>query len=162
VTGRWARRIGAVALVAASGLLSSCGLLFSASHEIAVVSPAQEQLVSLPVVLRWSSTAGAGRYFAVFVDRAPIAPGQSLLAVGTAACRKTPGCFDLAYLAQHDVFVTSSHVLHLDQVPAPSTALLTTEAPGVHEATIVVLDSEGRRVGESASTVEFRVRGGSQ
>jgi hypothetical protein len=162
MSGRGARGMGAAALVAVAGLLSSCDLTFSASHEVAVVSPTQEQLVSLPVVFRWSSTARADRYFAVFVDRAPIAPGQSLLAVASPACRRTPGCFDVAYLAQHDVFVTSSHTLKLDQVPSPSTALLTTQAPGVHQATIVVLDGEGRRVGESATTVEFRVRGGSQ
>ena len=98
---------------------------------------------------------GGPARFAVFVDRAPIRPGQSLRAVGDDDCRRTPGCPDDEYLRERYVFLTCATSLTLDTLPAKS-GTTRTGADDTHDLTIVLVDADGRRLGEAAWTVEFR------
>jgi hypothetical protein len=98
--------------------------------------------------------SNASGYFAVFVDRAPVAPGQSVDAVADHTCRRTPGCLNGGYLADHGVYVTSTDYAILSVVPP----LNRYQKVQLHEATVVLLDSAGRRIGESAWYLDFRVK----
>lgn len=149
-------------LLVAMTLLPACainGLGFSNDHRVKIVSPKNRAEVQLPVTIDWTAPGleltEEGPFFVVFVDRAPIRPGQTLRAVADDTCNRTPGCPDLDYLRDRYVFLTKSTSLTLDVVP--SRGGQRTGAKESHEATIVLVDAEGRRMGESAYTVEFFV-----
>jgi len=153
------------AVVAVLALLPACathGLAFDNDHRVKFVSPRNRSTVHLPVALRWDAqrltrTAQGGPFFAVFVDRAPIKPGQTLSAVGDDNCKRTPGCPDLTYLQDNYVFVTRDTRLTLNDVPKVRGQR--TGAKNSHEATIVLVDPRGGRVGEYAYTVQFTIKG---
>jgi hypothetical protein len=141
---------------------------FVADHRLHFVTPASRALVIAPITLSWTITdfavVGPGEgtptsragYFAIFVDRAPIKPGQTVAAVasGDRSCKRTPGCPDAQYLADRRVYTTSQLSLTLDQV----TPFHSRQRTQTHQAIIVLLDSSGRRIGESAWYRDFRVK----
>jgi hypothetical protein len=144
---------GALALTA---LLTACNhLAFVADHRLHFVTPASRAVVTTPVTLSWTVTGFDGGSFAIFVDRAPIKPGQTVGAVagGDASCRHTPGCPDAQYLADRQVYTTAKTTLTIDQIPA-----LRGKGTQTHEATIVLLDPSGHRVGEAAWYRDFRIK----
>ncbi|HVA61551.1 MAG TPA: hypothetical protein VNG13_13590 [Mycobacteriales bacterium] len=157
----------ALLTLSASGCAVS-NLSFVADKRLTVTSPKAQQLVGLPVTLRWTikdftisapnsaAASATSGYFAIFVDRAPIRPGQTLKAVGSGdpACVHTPGCPDTTYLADHQVYTTTATSLTLTSV----NSLNTYQQVQLHEAIIVLLDASGHRIGESAWYVDFRVR----
>jgi hypothetical protein len=136
------------------------GLEFAGDERLKIVTPSDRGKVNLPVNIRWR-TPGLNRtddgpYFAVFVDRAPVQPGQSLRAVADDACNRTPGCPDASYLKDRNVYVTKDTSVTLDAVPKKSGQRV--GAADSHDAVVVLVDSKGRRIGESAYPVEFTVR----
>lgn len=152
------RALSLVVVVAVAVVATSCsasGLAFRASDAVEIVSPRDRAAVRLPVRLSWRASA-RGAFYAAFVDRAPIRPGQSLDVLADDDCRRAPRCPDLQYLRDRYVFVTDGHSLVVDAVPQ-KTGTQRASARRRHEATIVPLDADGRRVGESAYTVEFTV-----
>jgi hypothetical protein len=151
----------AVGLVLVPGCAAK-GLAFDNDHRVKITSPRNRATVRVPVTVRWRAaglhrTTTGGPFFAVFLDRAPIRPGQNLRAVADDACNRTPGCPDLNYLRDRYVFVTSSTSLTLGVVPKPSGQR--TGARDAHEATIVLVDAAGGRVGEYSYTVQFTIKG---
>lgn len=158
------------ALAAALALVASaCGvsnLAFFVDNRLHFVAPKPRAMVSLPVTISWrmadfdvvspgtlpvSSRSG---YFAVFVDRAPIRPGQTVAAVADRRCRRTPGCVDAGYLADRGVYTTTEDFVTLRQV----SNLNSYQSVQTHEVTVVILDSAGKRIGESAWYLDFRMR----
>jgi hypothetical protein len=156
-----------LALVLAPGLLGACGgegrLAFTQDDRVEILEPDNEAEVELPVRLRWKADleqrAGGGPYFAVFVDRAPVAPGQSLRVLADDSCNRTPGCPDAEYFRDRFVYVTEEQSLVLEAVPRRSSSQRT-GAEDRHEAIIVLVDGAGRRIGEAAYRVAFEVRDG--
>lgn len=157
-----------IALVAISLLSAGCvpqGLAFRVDDRVTVLSPRDREQVPLPVTLRWSvrdftvvpaGTRG-GRdtgYFAVFIDGAPMPPGQPLawVARNDTGCRPADGCPSTEYLASRGVYATSQTQLVLQQVPRVPDG-----KRDRHTATIVLLDGAGVRIGESAFQVVFDV-----
>lgn len=152
----------AAALVAVAVVLGGCsvsGLAFRDDDRVRIVEPDDRAEATLPVTIRWTAedldSDGGGPFFAVFVDRAPIAPGQSLSVLADETCENTPGCPDLAYFQDRHVYVTDDQEVTVEALPARSGQR--TAADDRHEATIVVIDADGRRRGEAAYTVEFTV-----
>lgn len=153
----------AVGVLVAAAALSGCtvnGLAFREDHRVDIVTPEDRAEVVLPVTITWTADdieagAGGGPFFAVFVDRSPIKPGQNLRSIADDSCNRTPGCPDLEYFRDRYVFVTDATSVTLDAVPRRSGQR--TSAKDRHEATIVLVDAEGRRIGEAAFTVEFTV-----
>jgi hypothetical protein len=153
----------AAALVAASLALGGCQvegrLAFTKDERVEIVQPANEAEVRLPVRLRWTAKlergAGGGPFFAVFVDRAPVAPGQSLRVLADDSCNRTAGCPDADYFRDRFVYITDERSLLLDTVPQRTGQR--TGAEHRHEAIIVLVDAEGRRIGEAAYRVAFEV-----
>src|SRR4051812_49410611 len=100
-------RSGAVAIVTAGVMasltLSGCTdyskLAFHQDHRLTFTAPASRVLVTLPVTVRWTMRdfpvprPGAGTprddrgYFAVFVDRAPFKPGETMRALADDDCK---------------------------------------------------------------------------
>jgi hypothetical protein len=160
-----------VSLLAFLALLAatSCavhGLDFRTDDRVSIVSPSAEATVTLPVTLRWTAKSlpslgqqvgGHPTQFAIFIDRQPIRPGQTFRAVADDQCRATPGCPDPSWLAQRYIFTTTATSLRLDSVPADNKGDRFGRGHG-HEATIVLVDGSGHRIGEAAYAVDFFLR----
>lgn len=152
--------VPAVVLCLVLGACGTNGLAFSKDAHLDVVSPAPRAKVHLPVRISWRTSGpvgSGGPYFAVFLDRAPVRPGQSLRSVADETCNRTPGCPDAAYLRDRNVFVTKDTSITVDAVPKHSGQR--TGASDEHEAVVVPVDAQGRRIGESAHAVQFTVKG---
>lgn len=159
------RRLPVPALAASLALclalfagLQAPGLAFHAGDQLRMVHPSDAQRVTGPVVLRWKVSAEVARmvadrraFFAVFVDRAPIAPGESLASLADDACVRAPDCPSRSWLAERNVHVTLSSAIRLPLLPAGGSG------PGGagHEAVVVLLRADGVRLGEQAGGVRF-------
>ncbi|HUC04563.1 MAG TPA: hypothetical protein VL961_04140 [Acidimicrobiales bacterium] len=158
--------LGALTLLCTScGLFRTTGLDLTTDNRLTFVSPPARALVHTPLTVRWHMSdfapggrggAGPGGYFALFVDQAPIRPGQSMKAVaaGDAYCLHTPGCPDRTYLAQHQIYTTTS-----TSVTLPSVANLPADNDAVqlHTFVVVLMDPSGHRIGESAWELDLRL-----
>src|SRR5439155_273664 len=71
-----------------------------------------------------------------------------------AECEKKAGCPDSPYLAARDIFTATDTRFVVDQLARPPSSVHRKET---HEVTVVLLDGNGRRVGETAFAVEFQV-----
>jgi hypothetical protein len=150
------------------------GLAFREDNRVTIVRPADRALERPPITVEWrvhdfevtgptpTARPDAG-YFAIFVDRAPQPAGRTVewLFRDDNSCRPADGCPDQRYLADRDIYTTDETqftIQNLRQID-PSNKRRRKE---LHEATIVLLDGRGRRIGESAFPAEFQVyEGGS-
>lgn len=137
-------------------------LQFVQDYRVRFVEPSDRDTVTLPVTLRWEvygfrvtgkdgRASRAAGYFAVFVDRDPIPPGRTLewYAKEEGSCGDS-ACGAVKNLA--NVYTTESTNLELTRLPATKK---NTGGVEKHEAVIVLLDAEGKRIGESAFYVRF-------
>ena len=157
---RFGRRGTALAGLVVTALLApACGggLLFAKDSRLTIDSPRDLQPVSLPVHLRWTATVRRSppAQYAVFVDVLPVHPGQNLRAVAGSRCAGVPSCVDEALLNRHSVYLAREPRLDLETLPilGPPKG-----EPDVHQATIVLVDANWRRLGESAWRVNFVLR----
>lgn len=149
-------------------LASACtteGLAFRVDERIEIVRPEDRAQVSLPFRLEWTvedfrvgeqPLGGNGQYFAVFVDRAPMGPGESIDALADEGCERSPECPNEAWLNDHFVHVTTQTSLTIDRIPA-DTEGTRTGASNLHTVIIVLMDEDDTRIGESAFAVEVRI-----
>ncbi len=147
----------AVALPAGCGFE---GLDFVVDDRVQITSLDDRDETDLPIELTWTFDGpfeGDEAAFAVIVDRTPPPPGRDLdsLLDDDPACDGPQGCPD-GYLERNRVYVTTDTTILLDNVAEGTAAQ---EARGFHEVTIVLVDDEGRRVGELAESVRFRLPG---
>jgi hypothetical protein len=155
-------------LLAAAALLGSTGcgvsgLSFAQDQRVDIVRPDDRKTITLPLTVRWTVknfAVGEGQgSFGVFVDRAPQPSGRALVWPfrGDRSCKGTGAelCTKPEFLAQHSVYQTTERSFRVEQV---------TRLPGggsnrQHELTIVLLGPDGKRVGEGAWSVLFKVKG---
>ena len=144
----------------------TAGLSFVADDRVSITSPRDREKVRLPVTLDWTvedfgiTQPGLGSgddqgYFAVFADRTPVPPGKTLAYVARddRSCRRDDGCPDEEYLETRHIYTTTRTRLVLTTLPK-------TASDGrreFHDVTVVLLDSDGRRIGESAWHVRFEL-----
>jgi hypothetical protein len=154
MTRGWARRLAVVATALLSGGCSIHGLAFVRDQRVMIESPANYATVSLPVHLHWTGDP-PGR-FAVFVDTSPMRPGGTLrdLALNDPLCLRTPGCPDQRWLQDHGVYLPIGHSLTLSALQDFGNA----HTSDAHQVTVILVDGKGRRIGESAWSVNFFVR----
>jgi hypothetical protein len=167
-------RVALLPLLASVGALGGCTnvslLQFHVDHYVKFVAPESRAKLTVPVTLRWkldgfrvagpdsgeppSKDAG---FYALFVDRAPIKPGQTLAAVGgdDPSCAASDACLKRSYLADHQVYWTTDLSFTLRQVPSLSD---NRDNWQLHEVTIVLLDTSGRRIGEHAYFRDFQLK----
>lgn len=123
----------AVAAILAAGPVSGCsthGLLFRDPGYLKIISPKQGAHLrnGVTVVWRLASSRHAASY-AVFLDRAPQAPGDRLPTDRTG------------------IVVTPSTSATFDDVP-PKANGVSAKDKRTHELTVILLDGAGRRLGE--------------
>jgi hypothetical protein len=145
----------AVTLAVLSGCVDVADLSFRVDKRLHWQAPDDRELIELPLTIDWTMDDFDEAAFAVFVDRAPIKPGQSLEAVAgdDDACRDDPECPDADYLAQRRVYVTTETSITIERV-AP---LAGRERKQLHQVVIVLLGEDGRRSGESSWSRRFRL-----
>lgn len=150
--------VAALAVMVTSVSCSTDGLAFREDTRIDIVDPGDRDKVTLPVMVRWTARDVDGS-FAVLVDRTPQPPGEPVtwFARNDDTCDRTPGCPDPTYLADRDVFTTDNTTFTVESLPDTVTGGRRRE---FHEVTVVLLDGDGRRVGESAWSIEFQVERG--
>jgi len=156
----------ALAALALGGCVNLSNLQFRGDHRLHFVAPRADSLVRLPLTLRWTMSdfdvvppnaqppsAHAG-YFAIFIDRYPVRPGQSLTSVAAndPICAHHPGCPDAAYLAQYQIYTTTTTSLRLDAVQPLAG---NNDRRQTHRAIVILLDTSGRRIGEVFWSISF-------
>jgi hypothetical protein len=155
--------IGAVTVLTGTGC-GVQGLNFRQDTRLEIYEPEDRATdLELPIAIDWEITdfditgpGGPARedagYFAVFVDRRPQPPGQPLawLARDDETCVEARGCPNEEYFADRGVHTTTDTEFVLESLPDTDDYF--------HEVTVILLDSEGKRLGESAFAVEFRTR----
>lgn len=155
---------GAVLLVAPACTFQ--GLAFIEDRRVEIVSPDYREIVELPVTIDWevtdeelASRLGTETNFGVYLDIDPQPPGESLDNFGRddPTCRRDEGCPDEKYLRQRGVYVTSETEMTFRLLPIAPGVDLERGDPDFHEVTLVLLDEEGRRIGESAWAITFEV-----
>ena len=161
------KRILTLAASALALTLTSCGisgLSFVQDERVDIVRPKERSEVRVPVTIEWTVKdfevgPGAGS-FGVFVDRAPTRSGQTLawLFRGDDTCKGDDGkklCATPDFLTQRNVFQTTDTEFTIQLIPKLTG---NEKRRQFHEATIVLLDEDGRRVGEGAWSVQFEVK----
>lgn len=164
---------GAIALVAVV-TLTSCGLThlqdlsFRVDKRLHFVGPEARSTVHQPVTISWTmrdftpEAEGAAPpsrdagYFAVFVDQTPIRPGHTMddIAHGDPYCQRSPTCPDRKYLADHRVYTTTETQMKFPLIPNITGS---NEHLQLHTFTIVLMDTSGHRIGESAWELDLRI-----
>lgn len=130
-----------------SVVVTSCkpGLLFKNDHRITILYPENHSSVKEPVKIEWKArdfTPGTDGRFAVFIDRDPMPPGESIDHFPFA--QRTQGIFILdAYSLEVELFTRRSGVDSAER--------------DHHDVTVVIVDKRGRRLGETAGFTEFTV-----
>ncbi len=150
-------RAATLALAFLTAACGSEGLSFKLDQRVSLRTPANHADVTLPVTVSWTIEdfvvgADAGS-FGVLVDRTPPPTGKSLdwLFRDDDSC--VDGCKDPAYRALQGVYETTQTGIVFKEIPVhPDRG-----NPNRHQVTIVLLDANGRRVGEGAWSREFDV-----
>lgn len=155
-TVRRARPVLALALALALNACALHGLSLVQDDRVDVIAPDDRAEVTLPVTVRWTvdDELPAGASFAVFVDRAPQPPDRApaWLFRNSTDCSGDE-CASGEYLERRDVYLTTDTELTISHVPPKND-----DGRGrFHEATVVLLDESGERVGEGAWSVRFEV-----
>ena len=143
------RRLAAAALVA-TVVFSGCtvrNVQFRTDDRLRITAPKSRAVVAAPLTLRWSMRDYDGA-FVVFVDRAPMPAGKDLrwIARNDTSCALDPRCPDEKYLADRGVYVTRDTSLTLQSLPPASDGVGNEQ----HYVNVVLVDDDGRRIGESA------------
>jgi hypothetical protein len=149
-----------LSLLAAVGLLLTVGcaaegLSFTADTRVRITSPREHDPVRLPFEVRWQTRGDDVRY-GVFFDSTPMRPGEGLrsLVPDGDPCYRDPRCPDARWLSLRGIYVTDGTTLRIDALPDLRRGNATKD---VHQLTLVLLDSSGRRAGETAYVREFVV-----
>ena len=170
----WARRALACAVLVAALPLSGCGLThlqdlnFRVDNRLHFTTPKDRSTQSRPLTVSWTmrgfQVAAKGSqppshdagYFAVFVDKTPITPGQTMesLVSNDQACKADPKCPDRSYLEGLGVYETTATTIRLKQI---SNVLGDKERLQHHHITVVLMDTAGHRIGESAWDLDVRL-----
>ncbi|TDD87320.1 hypothetical protein [Actinomadura rubrisoli] len=172
--GRWLARgataVAAVVALAGCGLTNLDELNFRVDDRLHFVGPKARSTVKSPVTVTWTMdgdfriaakgseppSRGAG-HFAIFVDQTPIKPGHTMedVAKGDSLCEGAPNCPNEAYLTNHHVYTTTKKSFQIPSIPnRPGSK----EELQPHTITIVLMDTSGRRIGESAWELDVRIK----
>lgn len=152
------------------GACDTSNYAFKVDKSIKIVEPAARADVSLPVQLRWTDSRPPSQprvaprdsdaeYYAVFVDRAALAPGKQLSSLvddKLGPCETDQGCPTAEQLTDLRVHLTAKPALGLEFV-ADLRASSRGDSKDVHEVTIVRMRGD-RRLGEAAFLQTFFVR----
>lgn len=155
------RRAVVLALCLALGGCSLEGLAFRDDARLRILNLPDRSTIEVPYELRFEfdgnlSPGGVAAY-AILVDWTPPPPGRTLesLLDDDPQCQGQQGCPD-GYLERNRIVTTTDTSYLMDNVPVGTDRQ---ERRGYHEVTIVLVDADGRRVGETAVFTRFRIPG---
>ena len=152
-------------------LVSGCsftGLSLVVDDRLTFVAPQDRAAVDLPVTIEWEvedftvtttrdaeDVSGEAGYFGVFIDRTPQPPGEDLqwFAKDDEDCKRDPECPDDDYFSVRGIHTTTKTSFAIAQLPRP----VDSNRREFHEVTVVLLDPDGVRIGESAWTIDFEI-----
>ena len=141
-----------IVLLVAGACSGSPGRL-RADQRVRILEPKPGSSFTGPVTIRWSSRfdpgEASGLWFVVYVDAAPVPPGQSALVAATEPCDTVPACLARGGLAGPNVFLTADHRIDVGTLPGG--------AGPEHRLTIVLVDAKGIRQGAVAWNASFRI-----
>jgi hypothetical protein len=157
----------ALAALLCAGCADLSQMSFRQDQRLVITSPSGGETVRLPFTVRWTMRdftamqpgspvkAGTG-YYAIFLDRYPMAPGKSFASLVTNnACQGEAGCPNPTFLAENmDIFVTSATSYTINAVPSGGAL-----DSGSHFVTIILVDGAGKRIGDASWTDSFTVTG---
>jgi hypothetical protein len=152
-------------MAAALAGCSTSDLALRSDDAFAIQRPDPMERVALPVTVRWKADGvpvsknlqGPGPFYAVFVDRPPVARGTGLRTLIDDECRARTSCPDLAWFADHNVYVTGEPSVTITTLhPVGGTRV---GADDAHRLTVVLIGEDGVRIDERAASVEFEVAG---
>jgi hypothetical protein len=165
---RSARFLAACLLLTGCGLTHLQDLNFRVDNRLHFVSPEDRSTVARSFTVSWTmddfTVAPAGSapptrdagYFAVFVDRTAIKPGQTMKSVlhDDQACQRNPRCPTTKQLKDLGVYTTTAMSVRIAQV-----GIITGERARLqhHYVTVVLMDTAGHRIGESAWELDVRI-----
>ncbi len=130
---------GLLVVFALSGCLEDRS--FHVDNDIRFTEPVEGDFASAPLLVKWTGRPAKTTSWALFVDRAPIRPGQSI--------------DDLEVQERQNLFLSDGQELVLDLVTPRRVAVVSRRDH--HRLVVVPLDAKGRRVGEEAASVELTV-----
>jgi len=156
------RRAIGVLLTLVLSACSTTGLAFRHDRRLRILNLKDRSTIDLPFDLEVSfddslpSDDGAVA-LGILIDWTPPPPGKPLadLLDDDPACNGPAGCPD-GYLERNRIHVTTETSWLLADVPVGTDRQ---ERRGFHEVTIVLVDAQGRRVGETFAFARFRTPG---
>jgi len=169
-----ARRTLACALLLVALPLTGCGLThlqdlnFRVDKRLHFTTPKDRSTQHRPLTVSWTmsdfrvaakgsepASRDAG-YFAVFVDKTPVKPGQTMksLVHDDQACMLNPKCPGRAYLEGLGVYETTATSVTLKQIPPVRGDK---ERLQHHYIDVVLMDTAGHRIGESSWELDVRL-----
>jgi hypothetical protein len=120
------------------------GKLFRNDHRITIDSPQKYSTVEQPLTVRWHAKefeAPEDGHFLLFVDRDPQPPGRTI---------------EYFHRNRLDIYRTDSTRFRIEAfTPHPGATGLDRNR---HDVTVILVDSSGRRIGETAGFTQFIVR----
>jgi hypothetical protein len=141
-------------------VLAGCGS-FRTDTTVSITAPAQLSTVQVPFTAKWNSTAPKGTRYAVFIDKTPMPPGQTMRTFADTGCKRVAGCYpDPIYLAGEGVFLTTRPQCQVSNLPT-AVGMTAHENPPIHIINIILFsgtgsDTRGHRIGDGVWQVEFR------
>ncbi len=155
------RRALVLALCLALAGCSVDGLSFRTDDRLQIVNLPDRSTIEIPFELEYTFdgtlSADGIAAFGILIDWTPPPPGDSLAGLldDDPVCQGETGCPD-GYLERNRITITTDTTFLMDNVPVGTDRQ---ERRGFHEVTIVLVDAEGRRVGETAAFTRFRTPG---
>jgi len=150
------RRMAGFAVLLALVSCRFSGVAFVQDDRIQILTPEDRATVTLPLEVSWTARdLPPGTTFALFVDRAPVAPGAILASLFSDdhSCARDPACPSPDALLSLGVHRTTRTTVVLES-PLPEGR---PSSPETHDATLILIDASGKRIGESAFAVTFTV-----
>lgn len=145
-------------MAAGCSQFSTDGISLTTDTSVEILAPADRTSVGLPLEVRWSDDAPVpGGGYLVVIDRAPMPPGETAewFARDDPDCAVNPGCPDELWLARRGITPSADPAVTIEIVPAREDS----RPDAYYDLTVVRLDAEGRRYGEAAYHVQFRLEG---
>lgn len=155
------RRAFALALCLVLAGCSVDGLLFRADDRLQIVNLPDRSTIDIPFDVQFtfdgSLSPDGVAAFGILIDWTPPPPGRTLASLldDDPACQGQQGCPE-GYLERNRIIITTDTTYLMDNVPVGTDQQ---ERRSFHELTIVLVDAEGRRVGETAAFTRFRTPG---
>jgi hypothetical protein len=147
----------AVAVALAVPCVTACSApTLRADKGVRITAPAPLTVVGSTFTVQWEVEEGGTNRYAVFVDRAPVAPGAKVTDLVDDPCRARPPCSDDVELQRKGIFVAAGGQATIKNLP-PLAGMVAQVSHPVRTLTVAPLDAAGRRQGETIGRVEVRV-----